>query len=163
MSVPPVSLVSEPPKLLPMPWEAPPAPKLPENTTSAQRTEYYAERKKANADHERSPCMMAHKKLRRRDDESDPEPGLADCHEYLLAKYDDPLWLVKLLTVLLFANKALSIPAWGAYYREYSEVQRVQKSLAVCVKTAVLSLREGGIKLEEYFAQKTIESFHRSF
>jgi len=163
MSVFPVSLVSEPSKLLPMPWEALPAPKLPKDATSAQRKEYYAEREKANADHEISPNMTAHKKLRRRNDESDPAPGIDVCHKYLLAKYDDDAWLTKQLSVLIFANRALSIPIWNQYYSDDSEVQKVKNSLTVCVKTAVMSLREGGVDLERYFAQKTIESFHRSF
>jgi hypothetical protein len=156
-----MSAASALPVLLPLPWEASPAPPLPQNATIAQRADYYASRKQANDAHERSPEMMAYRKLRRRDDESDPAPGIPDCHNYLLAKFDDPLWLTKQLTVLLFANKALSITAWGQHYREYSEVQTVNSSLAVCVKLAVLTLRSGGVDPERYFAQKTIESFHR--
>ena len=147
--------------LLPLPWEAPLAPPLPQDATKAQRADYYASRKTANEAHERSPEMMAYKELRRRDDESDPEPGIPICNNYLLAKFDDPLWLTKLLTVLVFANKALSIPAWGQHYLKYSEVQTVNSSLAVCVKLAVLTLRAGGVDPEQYFAPRTVESFHR--
>jgi hypothetical protein len=161
MSASDVSLVSKPSPLLPMPWEASLASKLPENATSEQRGAYYDERRKANLDHEQTPAMLAHKRLRRRDDESDPEPGIEICHDYLLAKYEDPEWLTKLLTVLLFANKALSIPIWDQYYRDQSKLQKVRKSLAVCVKLAILALEEGGVVLEQYFAPKTIELFRR--
>jgi len=147
--------------LLPLPWEAPPASPLPQDATKAQRADYYASRKKANEAHENSPEMKAYKKLRRSDDESDPESGIPICNNYLLAKFDEPLWLTKQLTVLLFANKALSIPAWGQHYLKYSDVQKVNSSLAVCVKLAVLTLRAGGVDPERYFAPKTVESFHR--
>jgi hypothetical protein len=142
-----------------MPWEPPPAPPLPKGGTKQDMKNYYAEREAANKAHSMTPDVQAHGALVRRNDDIDPAARIHICELYVLARLDDPLFLTKHFSVLIFTHRAMSFPYWTQFYSKQSEIDRVRRSLTHCAKTAVLSLRMGGIVLEEYFGPKTIQWF----